>query len=546
MRRINMCKKTVKNVLTVLLASAFFACIGTEQVYAKGKEKEKAPELQKEEPGFYYGYGKGLTQAEAEFSAKKELIENILTEELKATKPRASRIIISDDLVDSRLQTLKFSKNNKLGTDVSCKIKIEKWTEEEDLFRKNLRNNLNGSFDVLKSRKSLTDKIESSVYILNQLSLNGLYDLLTFDESGSELYSKKVEGMCGSFVDELSFSVSVPNGFVNSKTRYAVSVKDGKGKAVAGLTVKASWSLAELPVSYEDAAAADEVVFEARTDANGVVNVSFPSDAAFRNRAAVLTVSTSFSSSRLATSAMRKLDARSSVDANFIYCEDFAGEYRTVMVQAGDFEAGSIDGDKKAGSKEVKHTVSLEAFEMSAAPVTNAQYAAYIFATGSEDYPEYLSNPDYNKALQPVIGVSYEDALSYAAWLSEQTGDTYRLPTADEWEKAARAGQQVIYPWGNDDPSKKKNANYNKNGKFRGPSPVGSFAEGTNAWGLVDMSGNVWEWTSSADPESDSLNIVKGGSWMDGPTELRISNFKTAPASEKSNEVGFRLVKEVR
>lgn len=542
-----MCKESVKKALTFLLAFALFAGIGVDQVFAKGKDKQ--PELPKEEEGYYYGYGKADTPEEAEFIAKKELLENALTEELKLSKPRASRISISDDSVRARLPKQNFSKNDKAGKDVSCKIKQDKWASEEKLFRKNLRDSLASSYAVLTSGKSLKDKIESSVFILNQLSLNGVYDLITFDENGSELYSKKVESLCESFVDQIVFTVSVPDGFVNPETKYTVTVKDNKGNVVSGLTVKASWTLAELPISYGDAEAVDEVVSELQSDKAGIVEVAFPEDAAKYNGKAVnLTVSTAFSASKLATTAMRKLDARSAVDANYIYNEDFAEAYKTVLVEAGEFKAGAVDGDKKAGSKEVKHTVTLDAFEMSLTPVTNAQFAAFLFATRSEEYPEFMSNPDYNDAFKPVIGVSYEDATAYAAWLSEQTGDTYRLPTADEWEKAARAGEEVVYPWGNDDPSKKKIANYNKNGKFKGVSPVGSFPDSTNALGLVDMAGNVWEWTSSVDvaeeTEESTLRMVKGGSWMDGPTELRISNYKTVDMTEKSNEVGFRLVKE--
>lgn len=547
-----MCKKTAKKV-SLLLALAAFACFGTEQVFAKGKEK--VPELPKEEAGFYYGYGKASTPEEAEFVAKKELIENALTEELKSSRPRAARIGVSDESVLERLENLKFSKNDKAGLDVSCKMKIDKWEDEEDRYRENLRNTLSSDYEVLISKKSLAEKIDSAVSILNKLSLNGLYDLLTLYDGGDELYSKKVESLCAGFVGELVFEISVPDGFINPESKFAVSVKDGKDQFVSGLMVKAAWDVAELPVAYTNGEPVDSFVSVSKTDAEGVVEFTFPEAEEFKGKPVVLTVSTAFSTSKLATSAMRKLDASSAVDGNFIFYEDYSENYKTVLVEAGDFEAGAIDGDKKAGSKEVKHTVSLAAYEMSLTPVTNLQYAAYIFATRGEEYPEFMSNPEYNNELKPVIGVTYEEANSYAAWLSEQTGETYRLPTAEEWEKAARAGEQVIYPWGNDDPSKKKNANYNKNGKFKGPSPVGAYEEGTNAWGIADMSGNVWEWTTSAeavakDAEAEEteveFRIVKGGSWMDGPAELRISNYKTIDTTEKSNEVGFRLVKEVK
>lgn len=538
-----MCKESVKKALTFLVAFVIFAGIGADQVFAKDKDKQ--PELQKEEEGYYYGYGKAATPEEAEFIAKKELIENALTEELKVSKPRASRILISDESVKARLQSQKFSKNDKKGMDVSCKIKQDKWESEEKLFRKTLRDNLSSSYAVLNSSKSLKDKIESSVYILNQLSLNGVYDLITFDENTNVLYSKKVEALCESFVDQLTFTISVPDGFVTPDTKYTITVKDSKGNTVSGLTVKASWSIGELPISYANASEIDEVVTQLKTDGKGVVEVAFPSSSeVYVGRAVNLTVSTSFSASDLATTAMRKLDARSSVDANFIYLSDMEETFKTCLIEAGEYKVGAVDGDKKAGSKEVKHTATLEAYEMSLTPVTNGQFAAFKFATRSEEYPEYMNNPDYNDSNKPVIGVSYEDAVAYAQWLSEQTGDTYRLPTADEWEVAARAGAEVVYPWGNDDPSKKKIANYNKNGKYKGISPVGSFPDSTNSLGLVDMAGNVWEWTSTTDGEEESSRMIKGGSWMDGPTELRVSNYKTLDMAEKSNEVGFRLVKE--
>ncbi|MBQ9630764.1 MAG: SUMF1/EgtB/PvdO family nonheme iron enzyme, partial [Treponema sp.] len=144
-----------------------------------------------------------------------------------------------------------------------------------------------------------------------------------------------------------------------------------------------------------------------------------------------------------------------------------------------------------------------------------------------------------------VVGISASQAEAYAAWLSEQTGWTFRLPTDDEWEVAARAGSEVIYPWGNDDPKKAKAANFKGNGKYKYTSPVGSFESGNNAWGISDMSGNVWEWTSTNRSEDETLRTVKGGSFMDGPTDLRISNYKNIPADVGERDVGFRLVKEV-
>jgi formylglycine-generating enzyme required for sulfatase activity len=167
----------------------------------------------------------------------------------------------------------------------------------------------------------------------------------------------------------------------------------------------------------------------------------------------------------------------------------------------------------------------------------------YLEDTKAERLPEYWDNSEYNQPEQPVIGVSYEDAVRFASWLSAQLGVAKRLPTEDEWEKAARGGREVIYPWGDQSPDGGR-ANYSGNGRFRSTSPVGSFEAGKNAYGLYDMAGNVWQWTSTGRAGTGRL-IVKGGSWMDGPADLRVSNRREVDPSKGYVDVGFRLVREV-
>jgi formylglycine-generating enzyme required for sulfatase activity len=87
-----------------------------------------------------------------------------------------------------------------------------------------------------------------------------------------------------------------------------------------------------------------------------------------------------------------------------------------------------------------------------------------------------------------VINVSWEDAQAYVAWLSELTGDAYRLPSEAEWEYAARAGAPTRYSWGDDEPVP-KSVNYRR---VSAPGAVGSYP--ANPWGLHNMHGNVWEW----------------------------------------------------
>ena len=180
--------------------------------------------------------------------------------------------------------------------------------------------------------------------------------------------------------------------------------------------------------------------------------------------------------------------------------------------------------------------------------MTNALYGMFLDDTRSGSFPEYWDNPVYNQDDQPVIGVTLEDANRFAAWLSERLGVVKRLPTEDEWEKAARAGQDVIYPWGDQSPAEGVRANFSGNGRFTAPSPVGSYEAGANAYGLLDMAGNVWQWTSTAYGAAGAgaaTVIVKGGSWMDGPTDLRISNRRDVDPAKGYVDVGFRLVTEV-
>jgi formylglycine-generating enzyme required for sulfatase activity len=87
-------------------------------------------------------------------------------------------------------------------------------------------------------------------------------------------------------------------------------------------------------------------------------------------------------------------------------------------------------------------------------------------------------------------------------------------------------------------------ANYNGNGRFSSTSPVGSFEAGKNAYGMFDMAGNVWEWTSTHKGPGSASLIVKGGSWMDGPADLRVSNRREVDPSKGYVDVGFRLVRE--
>lgn len=533
-----------KKVAKLLLTATCMALIGGGQVFAAKAKNE----LVKEEEGFYYGYGKAATAEEADFMAKKDLIETALTSTLRLSNPKASRVSVSDDSVNARLTKLKDFKHNKAGNDVTYRIKVTEWEKEQKSFEDNLRASLTESYNTLTSGKDISARIESAVAILDSLSANGERDLLTLQAGGTELYSKKVEAVCSTIVENLNIAISAANGIIGPSTVFNITVKDANGKAVSGLKLKASWDLAELPVTT-GWGEVDSSVTPVTTDKSGKAVVEYPVSDDFKNKVVTLTISTTFSDSKYIYSGLRKLDAQSSAEGRYIHYENPAEALKGVEVAAGSYQSGAVDQDTKAGGKEAARNVTLAAYEVQKTPVTNLQFAGFLFVTENEDYPAYFDNPTYNQAQQPVVGVTYEQAEAYAEWLSGQTGSKYRLPSDDEWEIAARAGASTIYPWGDDDPSKGKKANYKGNGKFKAPSPVGSFPDSTNAWGLVDMSGNVWEWTSSARNITDDVtttHTVKGGSWMDGPSELRVSNYRNVDADSNSSDIGFRLVKEIK
>lgn len=166
-------------------------------------------------------------------------------------------------------------------------------------------------------------------------------------------------------------------------------------------------------------------------------------------------------------------------------------------------------------------------------PVTNAEYAEFLRATGYPAPANWLDGtyPEGEEAL-PVNFVSYADAQAYCAWLTEQDGvNTYRLPNESEWELAA--GHMP------------KDADFNC-GVNDGRTPVEEYADVTRgAHGAVDFWGNVWEWTSTVRSESGGSTIlgVKGGSWESERTDCRTEYREEGrDASMGYEDVGFRVI----
>jgi formylglycine-generating enzyme required for sulfatase activity len=194
--------------------------------------------------------------------------------------------------------------------------------------------------------------------------------------------------------------------------------------------------------------------------------------------------------------------------------------------------------------------------------VTNVQYAAFVQATGY-DQPEHwkLGKLPSGKEDDPVAYVSWYDAVAYCRWLAEVTGKPYGLPSEAEWEKGARGSDGRIYPWGNRWNEMRCNSG---EGVPMDTAPVGAYLEGASPYGLLDMAGNVWEWTRSlwgagwgkpsfkypydpADGREDLdapksvCRVLRGGAFNQDRRHVRCAYRDGYYPSVRNGDVGFRV-----
>jgi len=223
-----------------------------------------------------------------------------------------------------------------------------------------------------------------------------------------------------------------------------------------------------------------------------------------------------------------------------------------VRIPAGEFLMGKntlMDVDYKPA-----HKVKVEAFLMDKHEVTNLQYLAFCRMTGHE-LPEFWNTEIFrsgDKFLNyPVVGISWNDAVQYAAWAGK------RLPTEAEWEYAARGGLvENDYPNGNYWTKIKPIQNGESWNNLI--EPVKSHEP--NGYGLYDMGGNVWEWVvdfysknyysesgthNPKGPKRGSHRVIRGGSWHSGAMCKKVYYRKALPASWCDFAVGFRCVQDI-
>ncbi|MCA2890856.1 MAG: SUMF1/EgtB/PvdO family nonheme iron enzyme [Microcystis sp. M045S1] len=226
-----------------------------------------------------------------------------------------------------------------------------------------------------------------------------------------------------------------------------------------------------------------------------------------------------------------------------------------VSLPAGEFLMGSPDSDPNAESYEKPpHQVKVNSFAIGKYPVTQAQYQA-VMGTN----PSHFKNNSWfkNNLQNPVERVSWNDAQAFCQKLSQLTGKTYRLPTEAEWEYACRAGTTTRFYFG-DDANQLGDYAWYKGNSQNTTHPVGQ--KRPNAWGLYDMSGNVWEWCEDdwhssyigaptdgsawiKNNNDNDYRILRGGSWYFNPAYCRSAyRVSSLRRGYDSGYVGFRVV----
>ena len=243
-------------------------------------------------------------------------------------------------------------------------------------------------------------------------------------------------------------------------------------------------------------------------------------------------------------------------------------EPEMVAIPAGSFRMGCVSGQEECDDDEYPvHEVRVEAFELSRYEMTFEEYDRYTAATGRER----ADDEGWGRGRRPVINVSWEDAVAYTRWLSEQTGQRYRLPSEAEWEYAARAGTGTKYHFGNDKSRLCEYGNHAdrstdygwrnsscSDGVGRRTASVGTYRP--NPYRLHDMNGNVWEWVqdcwnaSHRGAPADGMawqsgdcarRVLRGGSWNSNRRYLRSAFRSGYSTGYRYRSIGFRVARTV-
>jgi len=519
--------------LIILCSFSLTSCASSDEV------------LVNKEPGFHYGYALDKTEVAATKAALRDLAFNIFTD--TKSIPLAKKIQFTFhpemqaafDAIGIKPQLSE--KKNDSDFRVIYRISYEDWNRAEAKRLEKLRLELGTAYkSMLENKSDVMKQVSAAADLLGRIERNGVSQKLLGPLPSTELLATLTTTWTKDQLSGLVFVVSPQGGLVKAGMAITVQVRNSSGKALPGFDIQTLWS----------AGGKDLPSIVTTTDAEGKIVVAYPNPVPFPDQKNTLIIGTALIKSKPDIALLATIDnltRKSFAYSHSTNLESF--KLDDVKVAGGTFNNGKVPQDRKAGGIEKNRKVDVAEFYMDRNLVSNADYKAYLLANNvpRATWPEYLESASFNAPNQPVIGVSYDDAVKYAAWISSISGTVKRLPTEEEFEVAARAGAVVIFPWGDQLPSDGVRANYAGNGKFESTSPIDSFPNGKNPLGLNDMAGNVWQWTASKPNGSmsgeQSHNIVKGGSYIDGQNELRISNRQLRNPAIGHPDTGFRLVR---
>ena len=224
-------------------------------------------------------------------------------------------------------------------------------------------------------------------------------------------------------------------------------------------------------------------------------------------------------------------------------------EPEIVLIPEGFFNMGCEVGQD---NEKPVHRVWVDSFGLGRYPVTNREYRVFIDDTSHLE-PPFWRQSAYADPLKPVVGVTWDDAVVYCAWLSARSGKIIRLPTEAEWERAARGNRDsALYPWGDSPPWDRPFTGYDV--QHDGPAIVG--ANEPNEFGLYDMSEGVHEWCSDyydynyyaispdRNPQgaaSGQRRTSRGGSWRHRVKFSRCAARSSLPPHFRYADYGFRV-----
>jgi len=197
-----------------------------------------------------------------------------------------------------------------------------------------------------------------------------------------------------------------------------------------------------------------------------------------------------------------------------------------ILIPAGPFRMGAT-----------LETVDLPEFLIARYPVTYADYLRFVETTGHRP-PKHWPTAGFPPELarHPVVFVSWEDAVAYTQW-----ADT-RLPSEAEWEKAARGVDGRVYPWGSEFVAENCNTSESKTD---GTRPVDAHPGGASPYGVMDMAGNVWEWTTTRYHDDEQWRVLKGGAWdFKGAGDARCAARVYFQPAFRNGAVGFRCCRD--